>query len=78
MAALEYASGCTAQVVGKPEPSFFNSVLKEIDCPVSEAVMIGDVSAAEYLVMVGYSVSILYNNICRTSLTTFKVLKTWE
>ncbi len=84
VAALEYASGCTAQVVGKPEPSFFNSVLKEIDCPISEAVMIGDVSTRStqkelFFYMYGSfdyscSVSIQY----RIFLMISKVLKTWE
>lgn len=43
VAALEYASGQTAEVVGKPQPAFFNSVLRELNCPASETVMIGDV-----------------------------------
>lgn len=42
--ALEYASGCKVEVVGKPEASFFNSVLEEMKCPATEALMIGDVS----------------------------------
>ena len=44
MAALEFASGRVAEVVGKPEPAFFSSVLKDIGCEADEAVMVGDVS----------------------------------
>lgn len=42
--ALEYASGKEAIVVGKPEPAFYQSVMKDLDCPSSEVVMVGDVS----------------------------------
>ena len=45
VAALEYASGKEADVVGKPEAQFFLSVLRELGCEPSEAVMIGDVSS---------------------------------
>ncbi len=41
---LEYASGRTAEVVGKPEQRFFRSVLRELNSPANETVMIGDVS----------------------------------
>ena len=44
--ALEYASGCVAEVVGKPEPAFFKAALDEMNCPLTEAVMIGDVSGS--------------------------------
>nr|CAD7458226.1 unnamed protein product [Timema tahoe] len=37
---LEYAAGCKAEVLGKPNPAFFKSALGDID--PSEAVMIGD------------------------------------
>jgi ribonucleotide monophosphatase NagD (HAD superfamily) len=42
--ALEYASDCCSEVVGKPSPIFFQSALGDTD-PVY-AVMIGDVSLA--------------------------------
>ncbi|XP_064090606.1 haloacid dehalogenase-like hydrolase domain-containing protein 2 [Macrobrachium nipponense] len=42
VSALEYSSGCKAEVVGKPESSFFLSALQDLGCPASEAVMIGD------------------------------------
>lgn len=42
VAALEYSSGCKAEVVGKPESSFFMSALEDMECSASEAVMIGD------------------------------------
>ncbi|XP_068218808.1 haloacid dehalogenase-like hydrolase domain-containing protein 2 [Palaemon carinicauda] len=42
VSALEYSSGCKAEVVGKPESSFFLSALEDMKCPASEAVMIGD------------------------------------
>ena len=44
VAALEYASNVTAQVIGKPEPSFYNTVLNDIECIAGETIMIGDVS----------------------------------
>jgi len=46
VSALEFASGREAEVVGKPEPTFFNSVLKEMGCDATEVVMIGDVSTS--------------------------------
>jgi HAD superfamily hydrolase (TIGR01458 family) len=41
-AALEYAAGIRAEVVGKPDPEFFHLALSDLACPASEAVMIGD------------------------------------
>jgi len=41
-AALEYAAGIKAEVVGKPAPDFFHRALADAHCPASEAVMIGD------------------------------------
>ena len=43
VSALEYASSKKAEIVGKPEPSFFHSVLKDLNCLAEETVMIGDV-----------------------------------
>ena len=43
MAALEYASGVTAEVVGKPETDFFHQVVDALNVPPQNAVMIGDV-----------------------------------
>lgn len=42
--ALEFATDVKAEVVGKPQPSFFQQVLKEMECDAQSAVMIGDVS----------------------------------
>jgi HAD superfamily hydrolase (TIGR01458 family) len=42
VAALEYASGRDAVVVGKPAPAFFATVLAGVGAPASAAVMIGD------------------------------------
>ena len=39
---LEYASGKTARVLGKPAPDFFNLALRSIDCYPSEVAIIGD------------------------------------
>ena len=44
--ALEFASDVKAEVVGKPQPSFFQQALEEIGCDAHSAVMIGDVSQA--------------------------------
>jgi FMN phosphatase YigB (HAD superfamily) len=35
----------TAEVVGKPQPTFFLSSVEEFNCKPEECVMIGDVSA---------------------------------
>ncbi|XP_071942439.1 haloacid dehalogenase-like hydrolase domain-containing protein 2 isoform X2 [Antedon mediterranea] len=39
---LEFATGTTATVVGKPQEAFFLSALKTVNCKPCEAVMIGD------------------------------------
>ena len=44
VAALEYATGRTAEAVGKPEAAFFQTALDALGCTPEEAVMIGDVS----------------------------------
>jgi len=41
-AALEYATGCDAVVVGKPAPAFFAAALAELNAQPDAAVMIGD------------------------------------
>ena len=43
VSALEYASGKTAAVVGKPEAAFFSSALDGFACAPHEVIMIGDV-----------------------------------
>jgi ribonucleotide monophosphatase NagD (HAD superfamily) len=42
VAALEYATGRAAHVVGKPSPEFFASVLRGLSVAAGEAVMVGD------------------------------------
>ena len=42
VAALEYASGKTALVVGKPKPAFFEAVLRDLGCEAREVAMVGD------------------------------------
>ena len=42
VAALEYASGKTALVVGKPEPAFFEAALRSLELQVGEVAMVGD------------------------------------
>ena len=41
--ALESVTGKKALFVGKPEPTFFHSVIRDLDCTAVETVMIGDV-----------------------------------
>jgi HAD superfamily hydrolase (TIGR01458 family) len=42
VAALEYASGNEAEVVGKPSPAFFELALRELGVPAEHAAMVGD------------------------------------
>ncbi|KAJ3110868.1 Haloacid dehalogenase-like hydrolase domain-containing protein 2 [Physocladia obscura] len=42
VAALEYATGIEAEVVGKPEQAFFNLAVDDMKLSPSECVMIGD------------------------------------
>ncbi|KAH9518555.1 hypothetical protein Btru_017130 [Bulinus truncatus] len=42
MKALEFATGVTAEIVGKPSAAFFNAVLNDIGVSAAEAVMVGD------------------------------------
>ena len=42
VAALEYASGREAEVVGKPSPAFFELAVRELGVPAERAAMVGD------------------------------------
>lgn len=42
--ALEYASGCQAQIVGKPGATFFREAASPFNLDLSQVAMIGDVS----------------------------------
>lgn len=42
VAALEYAGGCEAVVVGKPAPAFFATALEDLGVPAGRALMVGD------------------------------------
>ena len=42
IAALEAATGITAKVIGKPNPSFFNAGLSNLGVKAEESIMIGD------------------------------------
>ena len=42
VAALEYAAETEATVVGKPNPSYFETALEDLGLPASEVAMIGD------------------------------------
>lgn len=42
VAAVEYATGKEATVIGKPSPAFFHAAVQELNCPKDEIVMIGD------------------------------------
>lgn len=39
---LEFSSGATAEIVGKPAPSFFHTALAELGVSAADAVVIGD------------------------------------
>lgn len=42
VAALEFASGRSPVVLGKPSADFFHSALADLNCPAADAVMVGD------------------------------------
>jgi HAD superfamily hydrolase (TIGR01458 family) len=42
VAALEYATGREAEVVGKPSPSFFELAVRQLGLPVERVAMVGD------------------------------------
>ncbi|WP_348641080.1 TIGR01458 family HAD-type hydrolase [Mesorhizobium sp. B2-4-16] len=42
VAALEFSSGRSPVVLGKPSPDFFHSALADLNCPAADAVMVGD------------------------------------
>ncbi|WP_338011907.1 TIGR01458 family HAD-type hydrolase [Mesorhizobium sp. ORS 3428] len=42
VAALEFASGRSPIVLGKPSPDFFLSALADLNCDATDAVMVGD------------------------------------
>jgi HAD superfamily hydrolase (TIGR01458 family) len=47
VAALEFACRREAIVLGKPSPDFFQAALASMDCPLGEAVMVGDDAEAD-------------------------------
>jgi len=47
VAALEYASGATAEVLGKPAPGFFAAALADMGVAARDAAMIGDDAEAD-------------------------------
>jgi HAD superfamily hydrolase (TIGR01458 family) len=47
VAALEYASGREATVVGKPSPAFFELALADLGLPAREVLVVGDDVAAD-------------------------------
>ena len=42
VAALEYASGRTATVIGKPSPAYFEAAVAALEPPPSTVFMVGD------------------------------------
>jgi len=49
VAALEYASGKTASVVGKPEKAFFRLALQDLGLGANEVAMVGDDAEADVI-----------------------------
>ncbi len=47
MAALEYASGKTATVVGKPEPAFSKAGLRDLGLEAKDVAVVGDDSESD-------------------------------
>jgi HAD superfamily hydrolase (TIGR01458 family) len=61
VAALEYGSGKSATLVGKPSPAFFEAAAKELDLPPSRIAVVGDdlesdVAGAKAAGMIGVAV----------------------
>lgn len=61
VAALEYGSGKTATLVGKPSPAFFESAARELGAPMERIAVVGDdlesdVAGARLAGMVGVAV----------------------
>ena len=49
VAALEYASGAEARLIGKPSPDYFREAAKEIDADPATTLMVGDDVEADVL-----------------------------
>ena len=47
VAALEYASGKSAVILGKPSPHFFLAAVENLGCEASDTVMVGDDAQAD-------------------------------
>jgi len=47
VAALEFAAGCTAEVMGKPSPAFFRLALDDLGCAAPSVLMLGDDPVAD-------------------------------
>lgn len=47
VAALEYAAGCQAIILGKPSPAFFHAAASELGCRPGEVLMVGDDVASD-------------------------------
>jgi len=45
--ALEYAAGCKAQFLGKPDPAFFHAAMAGFGCGANEVLMVGDDVSAD-------------------------------
>ncbi|HEX9943548.1 MAG TPA: TIGR01458 family HAD-type hydrolase [Thermoanaerobaculia bacterium] len=61
VAALEYGSGKTATLVGKPSPAFFEAAARELDLPPERIAVVGDdlesdVAGAKAAGMIGIAV----------------------
>ena len=64
--ALESATGKKALFVGKPEPTFFCSVIKDLNSNAMETVMIGDVCKCMCVCvcLILYTYSRMYISVC--------------
>ena len=70
--ALEFATDIKAEVVGKPQASFFRQALSEIGCDAQSAVMIGDVSYLAFTMSQWISINwLLVLNFLTISLKVF-------
>jgi len=55
---LEYATDKKAEVVGKPEKTFFLEAIRDLGIDVENTVMIGDVNICILIILIKFGIEI--------------------